>query len=116
MVAARLTRFDPKRNWRRSESSPIRSLIRASKLVAPAPLGTMTLTEMGYARSNTRSVCFGFNVNRRLVFDCRAVALSNFGAIERYDAAGQLQPYAVTRLNLVIGVLTGPRFISSVRR
>jgi hypothetical protein len=59
MVAARLTRFDPKRNWRRSESSPIRSLIRASKLVAPAPLGTMTLTEMGYARSNTRSVCFG---------------------------------------------------------
>jgi hypothetical protein len=52
-------------------------------------------------------VCFGLYFNRRLVFDRRAVALPHFGAIERDDAAGQLQPYAATRLSLVIGVLTG---------
>src|SRR5262249_54756244 len=65
------------------------------------------LNRLCYVEHQEFGVCFGLYFNRRLVFDRRAVALPHFGAIERDDAAGQLQPYAATRLNLIIRALTG---------
>ena len=56
-----------------------------------------------YVEHQEFGVCFGLYFNRRLVFDRRAVALPHFGAIERYDAAGQLQPYAAPRLRNQMG-------------
>src|SRR5207248_9928762 len=52
-------------------------------------------------------VSIGFDGNRRLVFDCRSIAFAHLGAVNRHDAAGELQPYTAAALDFVYDALTG---------
>jgi len=52
-------------------------------------------------------VSIGFDGNRRLVFDCRSIAFAHLGAVNRHDAAGELQPYTAAALDFVYDALIG---------